>query len=500
MSAPKRLSSLADVTGEALRPAYAPLRHGHGIVHLGIGAFHRAHQADYTDAALAAAGGDWRIVGASLRSVELADALNPQNGLYTLIERGATAVRAKMIGSIERVIAASRDPAGLMTSLIDRRTRIITLTVTEKAYGVDRATMSVDAGHPAVAADLRKPTNPSGVLGLLTEALRRRRTARIEPFTVLCCDNLPDNGGFVRHGVVDFARRLDPAFGDWIAENVSFPSSMVDRITPASTEQTREDALRMTNCIDQAPVETEPFTQWIIEGAFPAGRPAWEAGGALFVDDVRPYEAMKLRMLNGAHSMLAYAGFLSGRRYVRDTAGPMGFCPLIERHFKAAASTLPRLPGIDLSVYAKQLLSRFANPAIAHETYQIAMDGTEKLPQRIFAPALEALEKNLDIRPFAFVVASWMRYCVGRLDDGTRFALRDPREDEISRLLSTANTSSDIAEALHELPNLFPERLRTDSVWRRTVDACLRTMMDESMQVALAAEMQIQGLSAACAN
>jgi fructuronate reductase len=488
MSSPKRLSSIADVTGPVLRPTYDPARHGHGIVHLGVGAFHRAHQADYTDAALAAAGGDWRIVAASLRSVELADALNPQNGLYTLIERDASEVRARLIGSIERVIAASRAPADLMTSLIDRRTRIVTMTVTEKAYGVDRATMTVDVRHPVIAADLRKPTSPSGVLGLLTEALRRRRMEQIEPFTLLCCDNLPNNGGFVRCGLIDFARRLDLTLGDWIAEKVSFPSCMVDRITPATTEQTREDALRLTNCIDQAPVETERFTQWVIDDRFPSGRPAWEAAGALFVDDVQPYEAMKLRMLNGAHSMLAYAGFLSGRRYVRETVGPAGFRPLIERHFKAAASTLPRLPGIDLYAYARQLVLRFANPAIAHETYQIAMDGTEKLPQRILAPALEAREKGLNVRPFAFAVATWMRYCLGRLDDGTRFALRDPREEEIGRLLSGVVTPSDVADALHALPNFFPEKLRMDLVWRRAVNCCLRTMMDEGMQAALLAE------------
>jgi fructuronate reductase len=197
MSAPKRLTSLADVTGAALRPTYDPTRHGHGIVHLGIGAFHRAHQAAYTDAALMAAGGDWRIIGASLRSVELADALNPQNGLYTLIERDASDVRARLIGSVERVIAASRAPDDLMTSLVDRCTCIVTMTVTEKAYGVDHATTTVEIGHPAVVADLQKPTKPSGVLGLLSEALRRRRLTQVEPFTVLCCDNLPDNGEFV---------------------------------------------------------------------------------------------------------------------------------------------------------------------------------------------------------------------------------------------------------------------------------------------------------------
>ncbi|MBR0796444.1 mannitol dehydrogenase family protein [Bradyrhizobium jicamae] len=490
MNTPRRLTSLADVAGAALRPAYDPAGHGHGIVHLGIGAFHRAHQADYTEAALAAAGGDWRIIGASLRSVEPADALNPQNGLYTLIERDASGMRARVIGSIARVIAASRAPADLMASLIDPRTRIVTMTVTEKAYGVDRAAMTVDVNHPAVAADLRNPTRPTGVLGLMTEALRRRRLDRVEPFTVLCCDNLPDNGSLVRHGVLDFARQVDPALRDWIAETVSFPSSMVDRITPASTETTRDDALRLTNCIDHAPVETEPFTQWVIDDRFPGGRPAWEAGGALFVDDVRPYEAMKLRMLNGAHSMLAYAGFLSGRRYVRDTVGSAGFRPLIERHIDAAASTLPRLPGIDLSAYVQQLLARFANPAIAHETYQIAMDGTEKLPQRILAPALEASERGLDTRPFAFAVAAWMRYCLGRLDDGTGFALRDPREAEIGRVLSGAATPSGVADSLHALPNLVPERLRADRAWRRMVIACLGTMMTDGMHAALAAEMR----------
>ena len=491
MSSPRRLSSFADISGAAQMPPYDPARHGHGIVHLGIGAFHRAHQACYTDAALAAAGGDWRIIGASLRSVELADALNPQNGLYTLIERGASGVRARVIGSIARVIAASREPADLMASLVDARTRIVAMTVSEKAYGIDRATMTVDARHPGIAADLRTPANPSGVLGLLTEALRRRRIAHLEPFTVLCCDNLPDNGEFVRHGVTDFARRLDPALSDWIAESVFFPSCMVDRITPASTEETRKDALRLTGCVDLAPVETEPFTQWVIDDRFPGGRPAWEAGGALFVDNVRPYEAMKLRMLNGAHSMLAYAGFVSGRRYVRDTVGPEGFSSLIKRHFKAAASTLPRLPGIDLSAYARELLARFANPAIAHETYQIAMDGTEKLPQRIFAPALEALEQGNDIRPFAFTVAAWMRYCTGRLDDGTRYSLRDPREEEIGRLLSGAVAPSDVTAALQALPSFFPERLRNDPVWQGMVNSCLARMMSEGVHAALAEEKAV---------
>ena len=485
----KRLSSLADIAGPASRPGYEPGRHGRGIVHLGVGAFHRAHQADYTDAALAARGGDWRIVGVSLRGHDVADALNPQNGLYTLIERDAAGARARVIGSIERVIAGSRELAAVMQALVDPATRIVSMTVTEKAYGIDRARMMADLNHSAVAADLAKPAQPTGVLGVLTEALKRRRASGISPFVVLCCDNLPDNGAFVRAGVIDFARRSDPALADWIATDVAFPSSMVDRITPAATQQTLDDARQMTGCVDHAAIETEPFRQWVIEDRFPSGRPAWETGGALFVDDVRPYEAMKLRMLNGSHSMLAYAGFLTGRRYVRDTVGPAGFRPLIMRHLSTAASTLRPLPGIELDAYAADILARFANPAIAHETRQIAMDGTEKLPQRLLAPAVELLAKGADTEPFAFAVAAWMRYCLGRQDDGTAYALNDPREADIAKAISGVRSPSDLARALHALPGLFPERLRSDPKWLDAVSSRLGRMMMDGMQAAVASEL-----------
>lgn len=485
----KRLSSLADIAGPASRPGYEPGRHGRGIVHLGVGAFHRAHQADYTDAALAARGGDWRIVGVSLRGHDVADALNPQNGLYTLIERDAAGARARVIGSIERVIAGSREPAAVMQALVDPATRIVSMTVTEKAYGIDRARMMADLNHSAVAADLAKPAQPTGVLGVLTEALKRRRASGISPFTVLCCDNLPDNGAFVRAGIIDFARRSDPTLADWIATDVAFPSSMVDRITPAATERTLDDARQMTGCVDHAAIETEPFRQWVIEDRFPSGRPAWETGGALFVDDVRPYEAMKLRMLNGSHSMLAYAGFLTGRRYVRDTVGPAGFRPLIMQHLSAAASTLRPLPGIELDAYAADILARFSNPAIAHETRQIAMDGTEKLPQRLLAPAVELLAKGADTEPFAFAVAAWMRYCLGRQDDGTAYALNDPREADIVKAISGVRSPSDLARALHALPGLFPERLRSDPKWLDAVSSRLGRMMMDGMQAAVASEL-----------
>ena len=488
MSGTRRLTGLADVTGQATLPGYDPAGHGCGIVHLGAGAFHRAHQAVYTDDALARSGGGWRITGVSLRGTDVADALNPQNGLYTLIERSAEGTSARVIASIGHVIAAARDRAAPLAAIADATTRIVSLSVTEKAYGIDRAAMDADPAHPAVAADLANPHAPQGVLGLIVESLRRRRDAGIAPFTVLCCDNLPDNGGLLAAGVTGLARRIDPALADWIAANVAFPSSMVDRITPAATDETRAEAARQTGCEDHGAIETEAFTQWVIEDRFPAGRPDWEAGGALFVDDVKPYEQMKLRMLNGAHSMLAYAGFLSGHPFVRDVMGNRALASLVDRHMRAAAMTLPPLAGMDLDRYRADLLARFANPAIAHQTFQIAMDGTEKLPQRILAPAVETRAAGGDIRPFAFAVAAWMRYCLGRTENGDAYALRDPREAEIRAVLADETAPEGIARALHALPGLFPPALAGEPAWMSAVCATLALMLRKSMGAAIECE------------
>lgn len=485
----KRLASLGDVSGPAKLPGYDPQAHGRGIVHLGIGAFHRAHQAVMTDSALAAQGGDWRITGISLRSKDVAQAMNPQHGLYTLIERGAAGTSARVIAAIRDVIAA--DPAAALAAMVEPKVRIVTLTVTEKGYGIDRSTRDADLRHPTVAGDLADPTHPSGALGLLTEALRLRREAGTSPFTVLCCDNLPENGVLLRDGVTGFARRIDPALADWIAAHVAFPSSMVDRITPAATPETLAEAQRQTGCTDLAAVETEPFLQWVIEDHFPTGHPAWEAAGALFVTDVAPYERMKLTMLNGSHSMLAYAGFLSGRKYVRDVMADPELAALVARHHVAAARALPPLPRIDLAAYANALQDRFRNPAIAHETFQIAMDGTEKLPQRIFQPALVALEHGQDLRPFAFATAAWMRYAMGVTDEGQPYALRDPREAEIRAVLNPVRREgAAVSQALLELPSFTPGPLRDAPEWRRLTAEILSVMISHGMAEAISKEAQ----------
>ncbi|WP_417271257.1 mannitol dehydrogenase family protein [Celeribacter sp.] len=484
----KRLSQISDISGAARAPDYDPAAHGCGIVHLGLGAFHRAHQAAMTDAALAAEGGDWRITGVSLRSRTVVDALEAQNCLYTLLERDAEGVRGRVIGAIGKAIAA--DPRASLNALCAPATRIVTLTVTEKGYGIDRETGGPDQNDPVIAHDLAHSDAPNGVLGLLAVALSERRNAGVEPFAVLCCDNLPDNGQFLKNGVVGFARHMDAGLAEWIDANVAFPSSMVDRITPAATDATRADALALTGCTDLCAIETEPFTQWVIEDSFPQGRPAWEAGGALFVDDVAKYENMKLRMLNGAHSMLAYTGFLSGKRYVREVMADANLATLVRRHLNAAAKTLTPLAMIDYGTYADDLEARFRNPAIAHETYQIAMDGTQKLPQRILAPALDAIASGHDIRPFGFATAMWMRYCLGIDDTGTPYEIRDPREAEIKAALDgLPRNGAQISQALQTRLDLFPAALKENTEWQTLIAEILDTTFEKGVSSAVASEL-----------
>lgn len=483
-----RLSASAELPAGLALP-YRPEDHGVGIVHLGLGAFHKAHQAAFTDAALAATGGDWRILGVSLRSAEPAQQLGPQDGRYTLIERGAAGSKARVIGAIAGALCAAGAPQPVLAAMADPACRIVSLTVTEKAYGLDRATTGCDPSHPAVKADLANPDKPQGVLGLIVRALALRHAAGVAPFTVLCCDNLPDNGHLLRGAVIDFARKSDPALADHIARDVAFPSTMVDRITPAPTPATRAEAARLTGYDDAAATETEDFHQWVIEDNFPQGRPDWHLAGALFVPSVAPYEAMKLRMLNGSHSMLAYAGYHAGLPLVRDVMAHPGLAALVTRHMTAAAATLPPLPGIDLATYGAQLRERFSNPAIAHETFQIAMDGTEKLPQRIFAPACDALHNKGDLRPFAFATAAWMRHASRATHDCAPYALRDPRAAEIATALHGTDTAQKIVTALCDLRGFMPEALRTYPAWRAVLADILGVMLTEGMTAAIEAEL-----------
>ncbi|MGZ2407093.1 mannitol dehydrogenase family protein [Rhizobium ruizarguesonis] len=475
-----RLQTLSGLAPTAKLPAYDRDQLKSGILHLGPGAFFRAHFAPFTDAAIAVSGGDWGIEVASLRTADVADHLNEQNGLYTMLIRDTSGTVAQVIGPILRAHVATRDPAGLLDRLEDPAIRIVSLTVTEKAYGMDTATGGLDLKHADVAADLANRHAPRGVIGYLVEGLSRRRAKGIAPFTPLSCDNLPSNGVVLKRLVLDFAERVDPSLRQWIEANVPFPSTMVDRITPASTEATYQDAERLTGRQDLAAIETEPFTQWVIEDHFADGRPAWEKAGALMVTDVSAYEKMKLRMLNGAHSLLAYLGYIGGYEFIRDVMDDAGLAALAYRHMHAAARTLDAVPGIDLDDYASELIARFANKAIAHRTYQIAMDGTQKLPQRLLEPATEALAHGDKAETYAIAVAAWMRYAIGEHGNGERYELRDPRAGEIAALIADVpRTGLAISAALFTLPGLFPAALTGNRAWTQDVSDKLEILIQD---------------------
>ncbi|HXW27130.1 MAG TPA: mannitol dehydrogenase family protein, partial [Xanthobacteraceae bacterium] len=312
-STPARLSlaRLTELPRAVARPGYDPAQVTCGILHLGTGAFHRAHQAFYTDTALADGPTAWGIVGASLRGAAVRDRLTAQDCLYTLVEKGGADARRRVIGAVRDVVFAPDDPARLPALIADPRIRIVSLTVTEKGYCHDPASGRLNLSHPDIVHDLAHPDAPASTVGILAAGLRRRRQAGA-PVTLLSCDNLPHNGAMLRAIVLDFAARLDRDAADWIERAVAFPCTMVDRIVPATTDALIAETAAALGLADAAPVQCEPFSQWVVEDAFAAGRPAWEKTGVEMVTDVAPFEEMKLRLLNGSHSMLAYLGFLGG--------------------------------------------------------------------------------------------------------------------------------------------------------------------------------------------
>lgn len=466
------LTGTEDLPGGVARPGYVRASVTPGILHLGPGAFFRAHLAAYTDAVLVD-GAAWGIETAGLRNAVAADQLNAQNGLYTLLTRSTAGTGAQVVGSVLRGLA----PADLPARLADPGIRIVSLTITEKAYGLDPASGGLDLRHPDIAADLAGGA-PRSAVGLITAGLAARRAAGLAPFTPLSCDNLPNNGKVLRRLVLEFAGQRDPGLAAWIAANVRFPCTMVDRITPASTATTLADAERLTGRRDLAAVETEAFHQWVIEDDFPQGRPDWDRAGALFAANVAPYEKMKLRMLNGTHSLLAWLGFMAGHDHVRDAIADPVILAAARAHLAVAATALDPVPGVDLAVYAQELLDRFANRAILHRTAQIAGDGTQKLPPRVFDPAVELLARGQDASSHALIVAAWMRYALGQRRDGLTYALNDPREGEIrAALQGVPHQAPAIAAALFALPGLFPPALTGNAGWRAQVIAALEPLI-----------------------
>lgn len=448
-------ATVAKLPGAIAIPRYDRGAVTPGIVHLGVGAFHRAHQAAYVDACLADGEADWGIVGVSLRSPDTRDALAPQDGLYTLAVRDSAGEQLQVIGSILSLLVAPEDPGAVLAALVDPRTRIVTLTITEKAY-LRAADGSLDESHPDIVHDLANPGSPKTAHGFLTEALLRRRAAGAPPFTVLCCDNLPANGATLHRLLVEFAKLRDAREGTmslagYVADEVAFPSSMVDRIVPATTDADRARIAGELGLEDAWPVMTEPFRQWVIEDRFPAGRPAWERFGVTMVEDVGPFEDMKLRLLNGAHSGIAYLGLLSGHATVDRAFADPAIRQFVDALWAEAIPTLPEGAGLDTTAYTAELAERFSNTALAHRTAQIANDGSQKLPQRIIASALECLEAGTELVHLTLVVAAWIATCAARGNTLPEGHFTDPLDAALTSLLARQLPANETVTEVFEL-------------------------------------------------
>jgi fructuronate reductase len=405
------------LSGAVERFAYDRKAQAGGIVHLGIGAFHRAHQAWYTDRAMDAGDRDWAITGVSLRSGEIAARMNPQDGLYTLTERGSGGDAIRLIGSVRRVLVAPVDGEAVTAAIAAPETRIVSLTVTEKGY--------CRAPDGALDANL---AGDGSLYGALARALSRRRAAGLPGVTLLSCDNLANNGAVLDALMRDYLDRVSPELRQWFERECACPSSMVDRIVPAATDADRAAAASAIGLEDQGAVVAEPFSQWVIEDRFAQGRPAWDRVGAQLVADVAPYEAAKLRMLNGAHSLMAYCGLGQGLDYVHEAIADPLIRPLAERLLREeAAASLNPAPGQDLPSYADSLLVRFANPSLRHRLAQIAMDGSQKLPQRWLETLAQRQRDGGRCPAILAGLAAWLRHVRGdngRVDDPLAEALK----------------------------------------------------------------------------
>ena len=479
--------SLDTLPAAVARPGYQPCRHEIGIVHLGLGAFHKAHQAVYTDKVLAANGGDWTIAGVSLRSPRARDELLPQDGLYTLGVSEGTSQSLRVIGAIRDVLVAPEDPLAVIELLARESIHIVTLTVTEKGYCLDPASGKLEMQHPDIRHDLEFPDAPRSAIGFLCAAIQQRAKTSA-PFTIISCDNLAGNGEKLEQAVRAMLQPADPDVLAWMETGVRFPSTMVDRIVPAMTADAREDTARMLGLRDHACVRTEPFSQWVIEDDFAGPRPAWEDAGATIVADVAPYEAMKLRLLNGPHSAIAYLGCLGGHTFVHEAMQDATFAAFIQRLMeREIAPEVVSPASFDLPGYTASLRRRFANSALRHRTAQIAMDGSQKIPQRLLPVIRQRLAKGLPIACSATVLAAWMRYATGRDLAGKPLAVDDPMSGQLADIVAAAPDGEALVRAMLSVEVVFGSDLGHSAALVAAVAAAMRHLECGGVGAAMAA-------------
>lgn len=432
-------ATLAHVPDAVARPAYDRAAQKAGIVHFGIGAFHRAHQAWYTDAAMAAGERNWGIIGVSLRSSDVAQQMNPQDGLYSLSERSGDGVAVQIIGSVQRVLVAPEVPQDVVSTLASPNTHIVSFTITEKGY--------CRAADGTLEAAL---VGPHSVYAYLAQGFAARRAAGLSGLTLLCCDNLANNGAQLERLMTAYLTAHAPDLVAWFAAECTCPSTMIDRIVPATTAEDRAAIAAALGMADEAAVVTEPFSQWVIEDKFAGPRPSWEQHGAQLTSYVHAFETAKLRMLNGAHSALAYLGLERGHVYVHQAIADPSLRPLIETlMLDEAATSLTPAPGQDLNAYADALLARFANPALNHKLIQIAMDGSQKIPQRWLETLAFHQRAGQQCPAILTALAGWIRHVRGDADP-----VNDPMAAQLAALWHGAGRDGIVA-ALFGAQGLF---------------------------------------------
>lgn len=442
MSLPLSLAALAELDPAIARPAYDRARLSAGIVHIGLGNFHRAHMAVYLDDLFnQGRSHDWAVVGAGIKSfdAERRELLKKQDWLTTVVDLAPGALSARVTGPM--IDFCTVDAKALIERITDPAIRIVSMTITEGGYFVDAATGGFDVNHPDIAADALAPHSPQTVFGILLEGLARRRELGIEPFTILSCDNLPENGHVARQAVLGLAQMISDDLAQWVADNVAFPNSMVDRITPATSQREITMVEETFGIRDAAPTVCEPFRQWILEDNFPTGRPALEHVGVEFVDDVTPFELMKLRILNGGHAAIAYVGALLGYTYVHEAMAD----PLVARWLdglmrREVIPLVPKIAGISFEKYLTTCMERFANPMIGDTIARLCFDGSNRQPKFILPTVREAVDQHTEIEGLALEVALWCAYCASSADGLINHPLDDVRADQLKESALKART------------------------------------------------------------
>lgn len=444
------------------------------IVHIGFGAFHRGHQAVYNDLTNQLTGDYWGIFEINLFGGNaLTDALAQQEHLFSVIEKSAQTTTSRLVRTLTGAIHTPKDGIqAAIEKLVEPQVKIISLTITEKGYCSDPRSRKLDLANPLIAHDLKKPRAPQSAIGLIVEGLRLRREQGLNPLSVLSCDNIPENGALTKTAILDFAAQLDGDLAQWIEQNITFPNTMVDRIVPAMTPEQFTAIEKEIGYADPCGVVCEAFRQWIIEDNFAAGRPAWDKAEAMFVADVLPYEEMKLRMLNGSHSFLAYNGGLAGYEFIYQCMEDAVFRKAAHHLMlqEQAKSLSPHL-AVDVNQYAALLIERFSNPNIKHKTGQIAMDGSQKLPQRAIDPYLTLQQRGIKGRALATLIAGWLHYVIQEITHGRDVA--DPLNNEFKAVIKAdaprwqqalsllniqsifGNLAADNSDFIHEVQDAF---------------------------------------------